>query len=67
MILLQAEVLDLKADPKGTLEGTVVEAKLEKGEARSAPSSFRRHPQIGDALVVGQTFGRIKAMTDLHG
>ena len=68
LILLQAEIMELKADPKGPHAGTVVEAKLEKGRGPVATLLIEEgtlHP--GDALVVGQTFGRIKAMTDYRG
>ena len=68
MILLQAEVLELKADPKGKLQGTVIEAKLEKGRGPVATVLVQSGTlKIGDALVVGDTFGRIKAMTNYLG
>jgi translation initiation factor IF-2 len=68
MILLQAEVMDLKADPKGEFEGVVIEAKLEKGRGPVATVLVKEGTlKIGDALMVGQTFGRIKAMTDYRG
>ncbi len=67
-ILLTAEVMELKADPKGELRGTVIEAKLEKGRGPVATilvSDGTLH--ANDALVVGDTFGRVKAMTDYLG
>ena len=68
MILLQAEVLDLKADPKGKLLGSVVEAKLERGRGPVATVLVQGGTlRVGDAIVVGNTFGRIKAMTDYRG
>jgi len=68
MILLQAEVMELKAEPKGELQGTVVEAKLEKGRGPVATVLVQNGTlRIGDSLVVGQTYGRIKAMTDYRG
>ncbi len=67
-ILLQAEVMELKADPKGELQGSVVEAKMEKGRGPVATILVQEGTlKIGDALVVGTTFGRIKAMTDYNG
>jgi translation initiation factor IF-2 len=67
-ILLQAEMLDLKADPRGKVEGSVVEAKLEKGRGPVATILVREGTlRIGDALLVGQTYGKIKAMTDYRG
>jgi translation initiation factor IF-2 len=68
LILLQAEIMELKADPKGQLEGTVIEAKLEKGRGPVATLLIENGTlRAGDALVVGNTFGRIKAMTDYRG
>jgi len=68
MILLQAEVLQLTADPKGTLEGSVVEAKLEKGRGPVATVLVQNGTlKVGDNIVVGETYGRIKAMTDYRG
>jgi translation initiation factor IF-2 len=68
MILLQAEVLELTADPKGTLEGSVIEAKLEKGRGPVATVLVQEGTlKIGDALVVGHAYGRIKAMNDYQG
>ncbi|HWD42058.1 MAG TPA: translation initiation factor IF-2 [Fimbriimonas sp.] len=68
MILLQAEVMDLKADPKKALEGSVIEAKLEKGRGPVATVLVQDGTlHTGDALVVGTTYGRIKAMTDYLG
>jgi len=68
MILLQAEVLQLTADPKAPLEGSVVEAKLEKGRGPVATILVQSGTlKIGDVVVVGQTYGRMKAMTDYRG
>jgi translation initiation factor IF-2 len=68
MILLQAEVLQLRADPKGKLEGVVIEAKLERGRGPVATVLVQEGTlKIGDAVVVGNTFGKIKAMADYRG
>ncbi len=68
MILLQAELLELTADPKGTLAGSVIEAKLERGRGPVATILVQNGTlKVGDAVVVGQTFGRMKAMTDYTG
>jgi translation initiation factor IF-2 len=68
LILLQAEVLELTADPKAALSGVVVEAKLEKGRGPVATILVNEGTlKISDALLVGHTFGRIKAMTDYRG
>ncbi|MCO5295230.1 MAG: translation initiation factor IF-2 [Fimbriimonadaceae bacterium] len=68
MVLLQAEVLGLQADPKGPLEGVVIEAKLEKGRGPVATLLIQEGTlKVGDTLVVGSTWGRIKAMHDYTG
>jgi len=68
LILLQAEVMDLKADPRAPLEGSVIEAKLEKGRGPVATVLVQEGTlKVGDAIVVGQTYGRIKAMNDYRG
>ena len=68
LIGLQAEVMELKADPKGTLQGSVVEAKLDKGRGPVATILVQNGTlKMGDAIVVGNTFGRVKAMTDYLG
>ena len=68
MILLQAEVLQLTADPRAQLEGSVIEAKLEKGRGPVATVLVQNGTlKIGDTVVVGQTYGKMKAMTDYRG
>jgi len=68
MILLQAEVLQLTADPRAQFEGSVVEAKLEKGRGPVATILVQNGTlKIGDVVVAGQTYGRMKAMTDYRG
>ncbi|MGV3619054.1 MAG: translation initiation factor IF-2 [Fimbriimonas sp.] len=68
MILLQAEVMDLKADPKAALKASVIEAKLEKGRGPVATLLVQEGTlRVGDAIVVGQTYGKVKAMTDYLG
>jgi translation initiation factor IF-2 len=68
MILLQAEVMELRADPKGALEGVVIEAKLEKGRGPVATVLVEEGTlKVGDVVVVGNTWGKIKAMTDWKG
>ena len=68
MIGLQAEVMELKADPKGELVGSVVEAKLDKGRGPVATILVQNGTlRMGDSIVVGSTFGRIKAMTNYRG
>lgn len=68
MILLQAEVMDLKADPKAEFRGVVVEAQLEKGRGPVATILVEEGTlKIGDIITVGNTYGKIKAMTDYAG
>ncbi len=68
MILLQAEVLDLKADPRGDLKGVVIEAQLEKGRGPVATVLVENGTlKVGDVVVVGNTWGKIKAMDDWSG
>jgi translation initiation factor IF-2 len=68
MILLQAEVLDLKADPKSKVQGSVIEAKLERGRGPVATILVQEGTlKTGDSIVVGQSYGRIKAMNDYRG
>ncbi len=68
MILLQAEVLNLTADPKGTLQGSVIEAKLEKGRGPVATILIQNGTlKTGDAIAVGNTYGRIRSMTNYLG
>jgi len=67
-ILLQAEVLDLKAVATGPASGVVLEATLERG--RGAVSTVLVNKgclQAGDALLAGQEYGRIRAMFDESG
>jgi translation initiation factor IF-2 len=68
MILLQAEVLELKADPDGEFKGVVVEAQLEKGRGPVATVLVEEGTlKVGDIVTVGNTWGKIKAMTDYAG
>lgn len=68
LLLLQAEVMELKADPKGKVEGTVIEAKLEKGRGPVATLLVMEGTlKRGDALLVGNTYGRIRTMTNYLG
>ena len=68
MILLQAGILNLRGDPKATFEGVVIDAKLEKGRGPVATVLVQEGTlKIGDTLIVGNTFGKIKAMTDYKG
>ncbi len=63
MIGLQAEILDLKANPQRAAEGTVIEAKLDRGRGPVATVLVQRgtlHP--GDIVVAGAEWGRVRAL-----
>ena len=62
-ILLQAEMLDLKANPNRKAEGTVVEAKMEKGRGSVATVLVQKGTlRIGDICIAGKEWGRVRAM-----
>jgi len=68
MILLQADILELKANPDTTASGVVVEAKLDKGRGPVATVLVQRGTlRVGDSLVAGTSHGRVRALTDPHG
>ncbi len=67
-ILLQAEVLELKANPTRPSEGVIIEAKLEKGRGPVATVLVQDGTlKVGDALVTGTHHGRIRAMMNDKG
>jgi translation initiation factor IF-2 len=67
-ILLQAEMMDLKADPDMPAVGVVVEAKMEKGLGAVATTLIQQGTlSIGDAFVVGETFGRVRGLMNSAG
>jgi translation initiation factor IF-2 len=62
-IALQAEVLDLKADPSRPAEGTVIEAKLDRGRGPVATVLVQRGTlHVGDIVVAGSEWGRVRAL-----
>ncbi|USS92798.1 translation initiation factor IF-2 [Fructilactobacillus ixorae] len=68
MILLQADVMELQANPKQNGAGSVVEARLDRGKGPVATLLVQQgtlHP--GDPIVVGDTFGRVRTMTNEAG
>ncbi|MBE0692222.1 MAG: translation initiation factor IF-2, partial [Aquamicrobium sp.] len=67
-ILLQAEILDLKANPDRTAEGVVIEAKLDKGRGPVATVLVQTGTlKPGDIVVVGNEWGRVRALVDDRG
>jgi translation initiation factor IF-2 len=64
-ILLQAEILDLKANPDRLAEGVVIEAKLERGRGSVATVLIKRGTlKVGDIFVAGSEWGRVRALLD---
>ena len=67
-ILLQAEVLDLKANPNRMASGLVVEAQLDKGRGPVATVLVQRGTlKLGDLFVAGSAWGRVRALIDDKG
>ena len=67
-ILLQAEMLDLKANPNHAAEGAVIEAKMEKGRGSVATVLVQRGTlHVGDILIAGKEWGRVRAMFNERG
>ncbi|MBV9862011.1 MAG: translation initiation factor IF-2 [Alphaproteobacteria bacterium] len=67
-ILLQSELLDLRANPRRTAEGVVLEAKLERGRGAVATVLIQRGTlKVGDIFVSGSEWGRVRALIDDHG
>lgn len=65
MILLVAEVEELKANPNRRADGTVIEAQLDKGRGSVASLLVQNGTlKVGDPIVVGNTFGRVRAMVN---
>ena len=67
-ILLQAELLELTANPDRAAEGVVIEAKVDRGRGAVATVLVQRGTlRIGDIVVAGAQWGRVRAMYDDHG
>ncbi|WP_456271507.1 translation initiation factor IF-2 [Bacillus sp. AK031] len=65
MILLVSEVEELKANPNRLAQGTVIEAELDKGRGSVATLLVQNGTlRVGDPIVVGTTFGRVRAMVN---
>ena len=68
MVLLQADVLELKANPNKQAKGVVIEARLDKAKGAIASLLVQRGKlDSGDTIVVGSTIGRIRSMTNDKG
>ncbi len=67
-VLIEAELLDLKANPDRRADGVVLEARLDKGKGIVANILIQNGTMnVGDAFVAGPCFGRVRAMEDDHG
>ncbi|MCD5447415.1 translation initiation factor IF-2 [Lactobacillus delbrueckii subsp. lactis] len=67
-IILEADMLELKADPKQKAIGTVIEARLSRGKGPVADVLIQQGTlRVGDPIVVGDTFGRVRTMTNDKG
>lgn len=68
MVLLQADVLELKANPNKQAKGTVIEARLDKHKGAIATMLVQRGSlDVGDTIVVGSSIGRIRSMVNDKG
>ncbi|MBU7568700.1 translation initiation factor IF-2 [Weissella sagaensis] len=68
MILLTADVLELEANPNKQAAGSVVEARLDKGRGTVATVLVQQGTMhVGDPIVVGNTYGRVRTMTNDRG
>ena len=68
MVLLEADMLELKANPDKQAKGTVIEARLDKTRGAIATMLVQRGTlDVGDTIVVGSSIGRIRAMKDARG
>ncbi|MGB0574094.1 MAG: translation initiation factor IF-2 [Hyphomicrobiales bacterium] len=67
-ILLQSEILDLKANPNRAADGVVIESSLDKGKGPIATVLVQRGTlNIGDIVVLGATWGKVRALSDDNG
>jgi translation initiation factor IF-2 len=68
MVLLQAEMLDLKANPDKPAKGTIIEARLDKGRGPMATVLVQEGTlRVGDSFASKQHFGKVRALIDAHG
>ncbi len=67
-IVLVSDNMDIRANPNGQVIGTVIEAELDKAKGPMATLLVQNGTlEVGDVVVVGQAFGKLKALFDFHG
>ncbi len=67
-VLLTAETIDIRANPKGKVLGTVVEAQVDRAKGVTATLLVQNGTlQVGDTIVAGTAYGRLRAITDFRG
>ena len=68
MLALQAEIMELRANPNRPAEGTIIEAQLEKGRGPTANALIRNGTlEVGDCVICGPYWGKVKALMDHTG
>ena len=68
MVILDTEILDLKADPNRKARGLVIEAKLDKGRGSVATLLVQKGTlKVGDYVAMGEAYGRVRSMTNAEG
>jgi translation initiation factor IF-2 len=68
LILLQAEILDLKANPRRSAEGVIVESKVERGRGSTATVLVQRGTlHVGEIFIAGGEWGRVRSLTNYRG
>jgi translation initiation factor IF-2 len=68
MLLLQSDVLELKANPSAEASGVIIDSRLDVGRGPVATLLVQRGTlRVGDAVVAGDTWGRVKALNDYNG
>ena len=68
MLLLQSDILELKANPEKLARGTIIEAKLDRGRGPVATVLVQEGTlRVGDAFVCGAFYGKVRALIDDHG